>query len=838
MKNDPNCSLCRLHKTTDNVCILGDGPRTCDIMIIGEAPGKSEEQQGLPFVGKSGKLLMDLLKKEGLRREDTYICNAVSCRPPDNRTPSKGEIKACKKWLDYQIAMVRPKFVLLVGNVPLIAITGKPGIKARRGVPFEQDGIIFLPTYHPAATFHDPTLQVLIAQDIKLFGQIIDAGHIPREDNLNIRIILTQKDMNECLDDLNKSKLISVDVETNSLYQWGKDKKVVSIGIGTASYQWVLPTGHKESPWDHQDAKSFLEEIDEVIDSRGIKIVGHNFKFDALWLWVHYDLLWHNYCAFDTMLAHYILDENSFHSLKLLAQKFCGAPNWDVDAKLKKGESHSLKRHALYLAHDIYYTRALYFVFKKELAKEPSVKRVFDEIIMPCSRQFTEIEYDGVFLNMLQFDEAEKVLRQQFQEAEAELQQWGNINWGSPKQVCKLLFETLKIPVLDRTKSGAPSASESVIQRIDHPCAGAMLRFRAAKQQLSFFIEGWKPFLDGNYLHPSFKIHGTVTGRLSCEHPNLQQVPRDPRIRTLITAPEGWTLVECDLSQIELRIAAELANERHMIEAFQRNIDVHWLTAIREISRSNALKELVLDTARTARQDKTIKYSEAIEILLEMGPDAAADIRVEWKETRKKAKAINFGYLYGMWWRKFKLYARDNYGVDVTDEEAQDSRVAFFDLYSDFPDWHRRQGQYARRNGYVRSLSGRKRRLPKARYSEDTPERREALRQAINSPVQSFANDINLMAAIQLRQEFGRNVIRICGTVHDAILLRVKTEYVEQVTRRLLKIMQRPKLFDVFEIDIRTPIEAEAKIGPWGAGINLEKWLKQNKVPQRQFIRA
>jgi DNA polymerase-1 len=367
-----------------------------------------------------------------------------------------------------------------------------------------------------------------------------------------------------------------------------------------------------------------------------------------------------------------------------------------------------------------------------------------------------------------------------------------------------------------------------VIKRIDHPCTEALLKFREAKQQLSFFIDGWKPYLVNGRLHPSFKLHGTVTGRLSCENPNLQQVPRDPRIRTLISAPEGWSLIEADLSQIELRIAAELANERAMLEAFKTGVDVHWLTALREIARGGALKSLVVKTAQALSKGTKLSYSQSINILLKMGPDAAQGISAEWKEYRKKAKAINFGYLYGMWWKKFKLYARDNYGVAVTDEEAQASRIAFFDLYSDFPEWHKRQRRYVRKHGYVKSLSGRKRRLPAARMSEDTPERREAERQAINSPVQSFANEINLMAALQLRKEFPRRVLRIVGTVHDAVLLEVRNDWVERVYKRTLEIMSRPELFDVFDIELDVPIEAEAKIGPWAAGKSLKKWLEDN----------
>jgi len=302
----------------------------------------------------------------------------------------------------------------------------------------------------------------------------------------------------------------------------------------------------------------------------------------------------------------------------------------------------------------------------------------------------------------------------------------------------------------------------------------------------------------------------------------------------LITAPPGWTLIEMDLSQIELRIAAELADEYNMLEAFRTGVDVHWLTALREIERGAGMKEEIFKTVKLHKEKvransigEKMTYSEAVEYILGIGPDAATELLTLWKETRKKAKAINFGYLYGMWWKKFKIYARDNYGVTVTDKQAQESRKSFFKLYPRFNPWHDRQRRFARLNGYVRSLSGRKRRLPDAQDSEDTPRRREAERQAINSPVQSFANELNLMAALQIREEFSRKHVRIVGTVHDACLFEVRNDMVPQLYKRGLEIMSGPKLLKDFEIELTVPIEAEAKIGPWGAGVSLEKWLKQ-----------
>lgn len=834
LKPDPNCTLCKLGKSAKHVCRLGVGPIPCDIAIVGEAPNRDGGAQlAHPLILESA------LKEHGIT--EYFYTNAVSCPTEIGKKPTKAQISKCKAWLDHQFRQVQPKYVLLLGNSALQSITGAPGINSKSGRPFEKDGIIYLPVIHPTSIFHDETNEIPFLNAVALFADITRQGEVPREDKLRHKLIRTSAEFEAMLDSLKGT--VSFDIETNSLYPWqrhitkrigGKDVKVpepakiTMIGFGTADGEFSIPMDHPESPFSSEYREEMVERISERLED--CMVVAHNGKFDFLWMKVHYGVDWYESFEFDTMLAHYMLDENSRHGLKLLAQKYCGAPDWDVDKDTKTGNS-SLDKLALYHGHDLYYTRQLRFVLGKQLAKDKEVSRVFKKIMMPCARLFVEVEYDGIYLDTTKFHEAEEFLLNELCKCENELKQWqppGDFNWGSPTQLANLLYNQLKIPVVEKTPTGNPSCSESALKQLDHPCVGALLRYRAAKQQLSFFIEGWKPFIherrDGSYLHPSFKLHGTVTGRLSCEHPNLQQVPRDPRIRTLITAPPGWTLLECDLSQIELRVAAELANERNMILAFRNNIDVHWLTALREIERGGGLHELVIRTAKEITGRK-LTYSEAIEALLAAGPDAAKDVDSSWSEYRKKAKAINFGYLYGMWWKKFKIYARDNYGVEVTDEQAEASRVAFFDLYGGFNEWHSNQRKYARRNGYVMSLSGRKRRLPKAMLREDTPERREAERQAINSPVQSFANDLNLMAALQLRSEFGRNIVRLCGTVHDAVLLRVRDEEIERVTKRLLTIMQHPRLMDTLEITVSVPIEAEAKVGPWGAGINLEKWL-------------
>ena len=833
MKRDPGCTRCALHKTTEHVCLLGQGPRNAKAMLIGEAPGKREEDIGKPFQGRAGQLLDTMLKNVGLKREELFITNAVSCRPPDNRTPKTREIDACRYWLQEQFEYIKPKYVMLMGNVALESVFGVKGIKRMRGKPIEKDGIIYLPAYHPSYILRgDLKEQPLAERDLRLLREIIEFGGIPEERALNFTIVNTWAAVERMLDAL--EGVVSFDIETTGLYPWAQDGNVVLMGFGTRAGEFCVPMFHRDSNWNDTELRTIIGACLDRL--RDCTVVMHNGKFDALWMLVRYGVTFR--IDFDTMLAHYIVDENAPHALDKLAQVYFSAPDWDIPLPMKQGGA-PIDILAKYHAHDVYYTRKLYYRLRTELAGDPEVKRVFYKLLMPCANLYVRMEYRGCYIDTDRMAEVERQLLTSAAQAEQRLKKWGDINWASPKQVASLLYGKLGITSLMKTKKGADSTSESALKMIEHPCVSDLLTLRGHRQQLSFFIEGWKPYIVKRRIHPSFKLHGTVTGRPSCEHPNFQQVPRDANIRSLISAPPGYALVEADLSQIELRIAAEFSQVPSMLEAFRTGLDIHWKTALSELERYVGQAELVVTTAKQATQAKhTPGYAEAIEILRTIGPDAAADIDKRWKEIRKKAKAVNFGYLYGMWWKKFKLYARDNYDMHLTDAEAQASRTNFFQLYP-LEDWHKEQRKTAYHLGYVPSPTGRKRRLPLAQGQHDTPERAEALRQAINSPVQSFASDINLMILLQIAEEFPNIYPTI--TVHDSILMEVPLDRVVAVCKRILELAKCPALFEDFGISLSVPIESEVKIGSWGSGVSLNKWSNNANViafPARQLHRV
>ncbi len=610
-----------------------------------------------------------------------------------------------------------------------------------------------------------------------------------------LRIVESKADFDSAMKEIAKQKWISYDLETSGLNPFAPGAYIASIGIGTKLHDFAFPMDHYKSKL-FEDLKGQQRRASIIYDViKDKNKAAQNGKFDSLFYKMIFDhWLW---CDYDVMLAHYNIDENSRHGLKELAMKYLGADDYDIPLSDKQGRTGDLFTHCEYLGYDCHYVLQLKAIFIRAMLKEPSTHRLFSYLTMPLSRLYTKVEYRGVPIDESKLEDGRKYWEEISVSSDKELRRITKnyipkpnkkgkipeLNFGSPQQLSELLFGYLKLKPLDKTPKGAYSTSESVLKRLEHPICKHILDNREANKNLSTFIESWKGRLDEHgRMHPTFKIHGTVTGRPSCEEPNLQQTPRDPRIRAIIDAPKGWSLVEADYSQAELRIAADLANEPTLMKIYQTEGDVHTLTVQR--------------------------------IFGIMEPTS---------EQRKKGKAINFGFLYGMWWKKFKEYARDNYGQSFSDKESESVRKKFFELYSALPDWHKKQKKLARSQGYVINKIGRKRRLPDAQRPNTGEYDRlqgEAERQAINSPVQSLASDINLIAAIEIDRTINNEYCQIVGTVHDSNLFLIRNDKLDECVREIKSIMESPiVLNDVFKVKLKVPLVADVKVGAWSKGV-------------------
>ena len=232
------------------------------------------------------------------------------------------------------------------------------------------------------------------------------------------------------------------------------------------------------------------------------------------------------------------------------------------------------------------------------------------------------------------------------------------------------------------------------------------------------------------------------------------------------------------------------------------------------------------ETAGHFSTEKGLNLTEAAEVVMEIGPEECTEFWGGWKEGRKKAKAINFGFIYGMYEKKFMQTARVKYQWNATYKEAHRAREAYFSLYSRLKDWHSKQKKLAKLNGYVRSLSGRLRRLPGI-TAKDKFVRMEAQRQAINSPIQGFIGDYKAMVMVEVHETVDRSKFRVVGEHHDAVLGMIKIGHEDEILPQVLKIMRKPSLMKTFKIKLGLPMEGELEVGPWGKG---KKYQENNHL--------
>lgn len=789
-----DCNLCAFSSPT---CIWGAGPSKAKVMVVNSYATEQDEQEGAAVMPSS---LVERLRAIGLDPEKVYYTNAIKCACPRGTKYKVGDIKKCKQHLDKEIAAVQPTYILVLGAQALKA-TVDGSITELNGVMVEKDGIKYMPSYSPGIVYRDPGKAPFVEKAMNNFKAMME-GSLEGLPELDIRLITNMRELKRAFHHLKDNNYLhlSYDIETTGLVRF--EDEVNLFGFGNDQVQYIIPLEARYSPLKgaRLAQRKLIRTCVNWLNRNAKALVAGNGKFDDLFLKYRFGVKPN--ITFDVVLASHILNENTPNGVKENAVLECNAPEWDVDKDLKTGKYKTREKYQeylTYLGYDIYYEYKLYRVFHKKLKQDRALMKLFYHLYMPGIISYETVEEHGVFIYPQQFKKVRKHLESEREAIEKQLLKMAKheVNWNSPAQIQKLLYEELKLPVIETTESGSPSTSEATLMQLrdKHPIVELILKYRGVNIQISHFIDGWINRMWGRRLFPNFKLHGTVTGRTSCTDPNLQQVPRDPIIRNLVGAPEGWSVVEIDYSQAELRIAAIMSGDETMKRIYQTGGDIHTHTY-----------EMI--TGEKVSDDKYIK-----------------------KEQRKKAKAVNFGFVYGMGWRKFKIYARDNYGVDLTDKEAEQWRERFFQAYHSLPKWHSKQRRIVQSMGQVRSPIGRLRRLPDI-YSTDKSKKAEAERQSINSPVQGFGSDLTILGMSEIMGNaqyydpdyvLDKDKFFVIGTVHDATLFEVRNDYLMEFCPRAKHILEHPKaLEDVFHFDTDVPIVADVAVGKsWGAGIEL-----------------
>lgn len=819
---DSACTKCKLHRGTESVCEPGFGPPQADIMVVSKMPN-SDKYQGA---------LEDDLALAGVDVSRIWWASALKCRNFEANA-SNPDVKACRDYLDAEIAMVKPKWIITFGNEALLSTTGHSGITKYRGKPIEHGDLTIFPTISPAAVLARPQNRPGFAADLKFFASMVNGQQVEGVEVVDAPTIDTREQLLELLDDLRQAKLIYFDIETNivPLQEFDPHARIISLCgtyiVGDEVKGFKLPLYHPESPWKTM-WRSIVRHITKVMSKIKIRIA-HNGKFDCRWLRKISGVM--ITLTFDTMIAVHLLDENVQKGLKPQGQMRLGVAPWGVDTKnlLDMPIAEVLEYNFL----DTFYGYLIYKQVREELIEQPRLLRIFVKLLIPASNNLTTAEGNGVWLDVERLEQRTPIAQQKLDDIEAkvrkfippeDIETWPTNKAGKKVAVNLnasifskwLLFDHLGLPVLARGKEkpdgrpGDPSMAEGVLLLLNdmpkpHPVVQTMLDRIEWQKAMSSFFGPYSGLYDENQkVHTSFKLTGTVTGRLSSGKEdasklsgrtsgirgvNLQQVPRDPFIRGLFGASPGRTWIEADFSQVELRVAAFCAHERTMISLYQQGADIHMVTAMR------------------------------------MTGKAAKHVT---KDERKKAKPVNFGFLYGMGWMKFIVTAFNNYGVKFTEAEARAYRKAYFDLYPDLLAWHERQRRLVRNNGRVQSPIGRIRHLPDINSPEQGV-RAEAERQAINSPVQGLASDMALagmnLFVERLTERDLNGKVAVLGLVHDAINIEADDDVAGEAMVLLKESMQdMDNMRQKFGLEMTVPIIADVKVGRhWGDSVELSE---------------
>jgi DNA polymerase-1 len=559
---------------------------------------------------------------------------------------------------------------------------------------------------------------------------------------------------------LGAADLFAFDTETTSLDYMQADLVGVSFAVhpGRAAY---VPFGHRyEGAPQQLGAARVLEALRPLLESEAHAKVGQNLKYDMSVLARHGVTL--RGVRFDTMLESYVLDSTATrHDMDSLALKYLSHKTIRYEdvagkgAKKRTFDEVPIEDAAPYAAEDADVTLRLHLNLWPRLGKAPRLKSLFEEIEMPLIPVLSAMERNGVRVDPGMLAEQSEELARRMQEIEILAHQEAGeaFNLGSPKQIQRILFEQLELPVLSKTPKGQPSTAESVLQELalEYALPRLILEHRSTSKLKSTYTDALPARINPQTgrVHTSYHQAVASTGRLSSTEPNLQNIPvrteAGRRIRQAFVAEAGYRLLAADYSQIELRIMAHLSGDQGLNKAFELGADIHQATAAEVFG------------------------VEADEVT---------------SEQRRGAKAINFGLIYGM--SAFGLSKQ----LGISRKQAQEYVDAYFERYPGVKTFMDETKVRARDRGYVETVFGRRLYLPEIK-SRNAQRRQYAERTAINAPMQGTAADIIKRAMLRIHAwlEQAQVDARMIMQVHDELVFEVKEADLQQLREKVVELM-------------------------------------------------
>jgi len=589
--------------------------------------------------------------------------------------------------------------------------------------------------------------------------------------------LLTKADFGQWLQRLEESELFAFDTETTSVHAMSAELVGVSFAVepGKAAY---VPLAHDylEAP-EQLDRDWVLQQLKPLLQDPSRAKVGQNLKYDRNVL-ANYGIVLKG-IAWDTMLESYVHNAVAGrHDMDSLALRYLNETTTPFTSIAGKGAKQltfnqiKVEDAAFYAAEDADITLRLHQAIWPQLQQDEPLRKVLMEIEMPLVPVLADIERNGALVDAKQLGVQSQELEKRLTELEREAFELAGseFNLSSPKQLGVVLFETLGLPVKKKTKTGAPSTAEEVLQELalDYPLPKLLLEYRSLAKLKSTYTDKLPKMINPatGRIHTSYHQAVTATGRLSSADPNLQNIPvrteQGRRIRKAFVAPAGYKILAADYSQIELRIMAHLSQDAGLLSAFGQGLDVHKATAA-EVFGTEV--------------------------------DKVSD------EMRRRAKAINFGLIYGM--SAFGLAKQLGLGR----HEAQGYIDRYFERYPGVARYMDDTRTLAHATGYVETLLGRRLYLPEIN-ARNKMLQQAAERTAINAPMQGTAADIIKKAMVSVSDWLDDSGLdaQLVMQVHDELVLEVREADLETVRQGVIERMSAAA-------ELTVPLLVEAGVG-------------------------
>lgn len=841
------------------------GPEDAKYLIVTDTPSQASAREDRLMTKYQTQVLATKLEEVGFAREDFRFTPACHCAfdPDAHVTKVKSAaLKQCRQHLLREVETHTLEALIPLGAAATSQAFGKTTkITKVRGMVTQSEelGIPIFPLMSPALIVMYPQNEPVFNADIASLSRSVNAGYdVAAAASQQLGDYEIVEDL-QFLIDMNP-EVLAFDTENTGLrwYQTGtnvrnykpslhKNKAFFQPRFQILTMQFAVEEGkgymlvwdHPENPIPEERKPKLRNQLRQLLCNSDTIVVAQGAKYDNVALWMTEGIRFK--IGGDTLMLATLLDENMPEkNLDILTKIHVAEMGGYADvfnATYDKSRMWQvpLKDLSGYGVGDADATLRLYNRLESTVMEDEKLWAHYCNVTIPGLNAFAAMETRGMFI-----DEGNAMadFKQMMITDVARME--GELLDAIPK-ACK---QGIVADFLNKTNSkgqlvnkGKTAADALSFSRTDflkevlfnHP-KGFRLTPRvftkttsklkdeslrepstSAKDHLPYFfdecpftfqlaeyqkdshllntnvIKFEENYIRGGKVRPQYHLHKAVTGRSSSDSPNGQNYPkRGARARVyreMFVAPPGHFVIECDLSQAELRVAACMANDRVMIDIYRNNGDIHKATAL-----------IVAGV--------TLAQFEALP-------------KKEQKELRQKAKAVNFGFLYGMGWRKFIVYAKTSYDSIFTEAEAKRVRTGFFTKYKSLPQWHDAMRSFAQHHKYVRSFSGRVRHLPMIDSTEEYIQQ-EAGRQSINSPVQGFGSDLGVMTLGRANEEIDPHAMQIVGFIHDAIVAYIPYEYLDWGMKTLKRYMQTNPVREWFGLELKVPIIADA-----GFGLNL-----------------